>query len=142
MAPLNTQPTSCFQYLIRIHGRCWRRCCWCAVLVLIHRLLKVLWILLEYVSWSLSHYTTIFLRIGSPNLSLDADAGMDILAALHDKRSHHLAWVRVNHNSSAGGLLHQTVVGNMKYSNCAEAGDGDHVVSSPQHFEALGREAS
>jgi hypothetical protein len=53
---------------------------------------------------------------------------MDILAALHGRRNHHLAWVWANHNLSAGGLLHHIVVEDMKYSNCAEAGDGDHAV--------------
>lgn len=69
-----------------------------------------------------------FLRIASPSLSLGADAGMGTWVARHDSRRHHLAWVPVNRNLSAGGLLHRIVAGHTRYSNYAGADDGAHAV--------------
>ena len=74
---------------------------------------------------TMSHY---FLRIGSLSLSLGADAGMGTWVARRDSHRHHLAWVLVNHNLSAGGLLHRIVAGDKRYSNCAGADDGAHAV--------------
>jgi hypothetical protein len=76
------------------------------------------------VCWSLKY----LLRLGYPNLSLGAGAGMDTSAAHRDRSIHHLVWVLANHNLSVGGLLRRTAVGDKKYSNCVEADDGDHAV--------------
>jgi hypothetical protein len=69
-----------------------------------------------------------FLRIASPSLSLGVDAGMGTGVARRDNHRHHLAWVLVNRNLSAGGLLHRIVAGYTSYLNYAGADGEAHAV--------------